>query len=189
LEKPLRVCRACGLEAWTKRDLELFKKRTGYPYNRLTICKRCVYTGRKKPPTPYIRKCYVCGYEAHTTIDLGKFSKHKNKPLGYAYICKKCSTEKSNQRINKTDKFIKVFRERSGSETLICNFCERPIFYLRGRKGAALDIHSLDGNHENWDPINKVSSHRSCHARYHNVKQNNIQYLEKWRRSKCLRNG
>jgi len=37
----LRVCRVCGLEAWTEEDLEQFKKDKGSRYGRDTICKKC----------------------------------------------------------------------------------------------------------------------------------------------------
>jgi hypothetical protein len=38
---PLRVCRGCGLEAYTKEDLELFKSHKQRPHDRDTLCKIC----------------------------------------------------------------------------------------------------------------------------------------------------
>ncbi|GAG62643.1 unnamed protein product [marine sediment metagenome] len=32
----------------------------------------------------------------------------------------------------------------------------------------SLLIHSLDGNHENWKPENKVAMHFGCHTIFHN---------------------
>jgi len=48
----------------------------------------------------------------------------------------------------------------------ICYFCGGEIT-KRGRDGGSLLIHSLDGNHNNWDPENKVSTHKKCHAEHH----------------------
>lgn len=41
MSEPLRVCRVCGLEAWTTEDLEPFTKETSCPHGRATICKKC----------------------------------------------------------------------------------------------------------------------------------------------------
>jgi len=38
--KPLRKCK-CGLEAYTREDLELFSKHPGCKYGRRTVCKEC----------------------------------------------------------------------------------------------------------------------------------------------------
>ena len=183
LETPLRVCRVCGLEAYMEDDLKLFKKRTGYPYDRLTICKKCVRSGLKKSSTPYIRKCYVCGYEAHIIEELEKFTKHKNRPLGRSYICKKCDAEKAKESLYKTSKFIEVFKDRNKTETINCYFCGESIIKTKGQDKDALNIHSLDGNHNNWNEDNKVPTHRSCHSYFHSKTSNSAQHLEKWRNS------
>lgn len=39
--KPLRVCRVCGLEAWTEEDLELFTKDPSCTHGRNNLCKLC----------------------------------------------------------------------------------------------------------------------------------------------------
>jgi len=41
LVESLRICRKCGLEAYTEIDLDLFKKHNDRPYNRDTLCKSC----------------------------------------------------------------------------------------------------------------------------------------------------
>ncbi len=41
IKKPLRICRDCGLEAYTKEDLELFKRDNRSCYNRQNLCKVC----------------------------------------------------------------------------------------------------------------------------------------------------
>jgi len=38
---PLRVCRSCGLEAFTQEDLELFRTHKHRPHGRDTWCKKC----------------------------------------------------------------------------------------------------------------------------------------------------
>jgi hypothetical protein len=53
----------------------------------------------------------------------------------------------------------------------ICYFCGEPITARKGdpRTKDSLDIHSLDGNHDNWEPSNKVPTHKKCHVSYHNT--------------------
>ena len=44
MEKPLRVCRECGLEAHTEEDLDMFRKVSPSEqkkFNRDTLCKSC----------------------------------------------------------------------------------------------------------------------------------------------------
>lgn len=50
-----------------------------------------------------------------------------------------------------------------------CFFCGKPITNREGNRGGgkALVVHSLDGNHENWAPDNKVPAHKKCHMRFH----------------------
>jgi len=57
---------------------------------------------------------------------------------------------------------------KSWSKPLSCYFCGDEIVQLTGRSPECLDIHSLDGNHENWDIKNKTPTHKTCHAEYHN---------------------
>lgn len=45
-----------------------------------------------------------------------------------------------------------------------CYFCGKTIL-------EDLVVHSLDGDHENWDPANKVDAHRSCHSGFHASRQ------------------
>lgn len=48
-----------------------------------------------------------------------------------------------------------------------CHFCGESIIKMSGKDSDSLLIHSLDGNHNNWDPKNKVPVHRGCHSRFH----------------------
>ena len=50
---------------------------------------------------------------------------------------------------------------------ILCYFCGEEVNQLEGRDPESLAIHSLDGNHENWDPSNKVSAHLKCHTSFH----------------------
>ena len=42
MNEPFRVCRICGLEAKTEKDLELFIKSKTSLYGRLPLCKKCL---------------------------------------------------------------------------------------------------------------------------------------------------
>ena len=102
--EPLRVCRVCGLEAFTEEDLENFVKEKRLPYGRKAICKPCmnkyVYdrSGAKhRKNTPYLRKCIVCGLEAWTEEDLELFKKGKTSKHNRANICKKCDSERKKK--------------------------------------------------------------------------------------------
>lgn len=94
MSKPLRKCRVCGLEAWTEKDLEKFKKRATGKYGRDNWCKKCVLeyqrrrTGYKSKN--YLRKCYKCGLEAKTEEELEKFKKNRKLSYGRQNVCKAC---------------------------------------------------------------------------------------------------
>lgn len=48
LVEPLRVCRECGLEAFTEEDLELFAKGKTCKYGRDNLCKKCINERHRK---------------------------------------------------------------------------------------------------------------------------------------------
>ena len=48
-----------------------------------------------------------------------------------------------------------------------CFFCGEPIVKMNGWNSDSLLIHSLDGNHDNWAPENKVNTHFGCHQSFH----------------------
>jgi len=52
------------------------------------------------------------------------------------------------------------------NEPLVCYYCAQEIDQA-GIHSESVVFHSLDGNHENWDPANKVPVHRKCHPRAH----------------------
>ncbi len=72
----------------------------------------------------------------------------------------------TNKRRNMA--LIEIFRARSSDEVLRCHFCNEAVTKLEGIARDAVAIHSLDGNHENWDPANKVPTHWGCHISFHN---------------------
>ena len=51
---------------------------------------------------------------------------------------------------------IETFRAQSSDGIIRCHFCGEEVVKLEGKTGDSIHIHSLDGNHENWDPVNKV---------------------------------
>ncbi len=65
---------------------------------------------------------------------------------------------------------------------LTCHFCGEEIVKKYGREARSLLFHSLDENHDNWDPENKRPVHKGCHNIIHhkgkpcNVGENNPMY-------------
>lgn len=49
----------------------------------------------------------------------------------------------------------------------ICYFCGEGIIKKRGQDRDCLCFHSVDGDHDNWAPSNKVPAHQGCHNSYH----------------------
>ncbi len=47
-----------------------------------------------------------------------------------------------------------------------CYFCDE-LITEKGMNSLSLVTHSLDGNHTNWDPSNKVPVHKKCHNKIH----------------------
>ena len=70
--------------------------------------------------------------------------------------------------------FVKVtnLRDEEGKnqtffKPAVCYFDGKSITKFEGQDSDSLLIHSLDGNHENWAPENKVLTHHGCHQRFH----------------------
>jgi len=55
----------------------------------------------------------------------------------------------------------------------ICYFCSEPITKFEGRDTDSLLIHSIDLNHSNIAPENKVPSHYGCHSSFHHGGEKN----------------
>lgn len=58
-------------------------------------------------------------------------------------------------------------RRRFIESNIMCHFCGEEITKKSGKGSGSLTIHSLDGNHSNWDPSNKVPAHNGCHGPFH----------------------
>ena len=68
LSKPLRKCRDCGLEAWTKDELNSFRKEKKRLYGRGNWCKKCsaAYTINKlRKNFEGLVKCEICDIKVH----------------------------------------------------------------------------------------------------------------------------
>lgn len=116
-----------------------------------------------------LRRCRTCGLEAWTQEDLELFKKTKNKPYGRDTWCKKCHVK--DQEKYKRNKVEKALIE-GFPKPITCSFCKEQITKLTGGSGESLVIHSLDGNHDNWSPINKAPAHRRCHTTFHSPSKN-----------------
>lgn len=58
----------------------------------------------------------------------------------------------------------------------LCHFCGEEITELYGRERDSLCFHSLDEDHDNWNPTNKVPAHKRCHDSYHSTGERNAMY-------------
>lgn len=116
-----------------------------------------------------LRVCRVCGLKVFTIEKLDKFNKDKRCPYGHANICKKC-VNKYNYKWKRDHDYKEVHTQRrlkliaGFPKPIRCYFCGEKITKLEGKNAESLAIHSLDGNHENFDPDNKVPTHNSCHT-------------------------
>lgn len=178
MSTPLRKCGKCGLEAWITKDLDKFCNDKASKHKKRNLCRECnkkyLKNYEKKPPRPKLnclRKCKDCEKEANTQEELDQFMRSNNHPHGRVNWCKDCFN--IYQRENK---YQEKFRERRKQEVidnspkpLRCYFCEGLITVLKGKTWESIAIHSLDGNHDNWNPPNKTPSHRGCHSRWHST--------------------
>lgn len=114
-----------------------------------------------------LRKCRICGKEVLTLSDLNDFTPNKPSKLGYQNICKSCHREMEKEYKRRTKEFTAKFKNKNKDGKLQCYFCQQEIIKIGGHCGECLAIHSLDGNHENWDDDNKVPVHNKCHMIYH----------------------
>jgi len=119
-----------------------------------------------------LRTCRICGLEGHF-FKLEQFVRNQSSAYGYLNLCKRCHREESKQRKRRTAEFIEIFRARRPDGIIQCYFCGEKVTKLRGLNGDSLYIHSLDENHENWDPANKVPTHNACHVSYHGAGERN----------------
>lgn len=131
----------------------------------------------------FLRKCRFCGVEANNENDLQLFKLDKNYPHGRQNVCKKCDAEDRRKHYYDIKEKLKpIKRQRdlisNSPKPLRCYFCKENIIKLFGEfSGDHLVFHSVDGDHNNWEPINKVPAHSSCHISYHrNNYQENFEF-------------
>lgn len=110
MSEPLRVCRVCGLEAWTEDDLEGFVKHSASSYGRENWCKECrrVFNRRRRRESVFFRDrrvyigvnprlnvCSICGRsypeELSRQTDLHHQYYNPSNPLGgVVELCISC---------------------------------------------------------------------------------------------------
>lgn len=182
MSKPLRKCSKCGLEAWTTEDLVKFCNDKGSKHKKRNLCLKCnknyMRNYERKPPKPkpsYLRKCVDCGLEAHAKEDLKLFRFSIRKPHKRDNWCLDCYN-----KYQKTKKYVKKARDIQKEEIienfekpLRCYFCGELITIMEGKKAESFAGHSLDGNHWNFEPENKVPTHRGCHSQWHSTGDRN----------------
>lgn len=141
MSEPLRVCRVCGLEAWTDKELEPFREDKRKLYGRDAICKTCSNKQHREwreyrkhnpiPPKPlYLRKCRDCGLEAWSPEDLEKFVKSNVCPHQRENRCKKCRNKYNRKYYRKNP-----LKGRYGSMMTRCYNKNRPEYPRYGGRG------------------------------------------------------
>ncbi len=91
-------------------------------------------------------------------------------------FCKTCKSKYDRERMKEYKSRRTRIRRHRNEELikyfgvpLICHFCGKEVSKLEGKRSDSLAFHSLDGNHDNWDPENKAPTHRGCHTRHHSL--------------------
>lgn len=135
-----------------------------------------------------LRICRICGIEgtAKTVDEL--FYRNKLSKYGYRNICKDCSNAYRRKRAKEmggSGDQIKNKRWIGQHESpIFCYFCEKEITELKGRNPKSFCLHSLDGNHDNWNEENKKAAHYGCHNHYHAFKGDDVtehaKYMREW---------
>ena len=122
-----------------------------------------------------LRTCVFCGAEAHNEADLDKFRKKPQSVHGRENVCKPCYNIRQRNhgyRQKRWHKLVDGF-----PKPVRCTHCGSLVLDLEGsRKPGGLAIHSVDGDHENWDPLNKEPMHVRCHSSFHNAGEKNPRY-------------
>ena len=122
-----------------------------------------------------LRKCTFCGLEALTQEDLENFRKKPSSVHGRENVCKPCYNKRQRNHGYRQKRWHKLIEDFQ--KPIRCAHCGEEITDLEGtREPMALAIHSVDGNHENWEPLNKVPMHIKCHSSFHNAGEKNPRY-------------
>lgn len=116
-------------------------------------CKNSVYDRRNM--------CKSCRNRLNRIYNRGWRLKNKEKISEY-----------NRKRYQRNKLFFTDVRRRAEiiegfKRPILCRFCDKEITKLEGSNKDALAVHSLDGNHDNWEPENKVPAHMGCHSKFH----------------------
>ncbi len=82
-------------------------------------------------------------------------------------INEKVSHLRQTVKVRKSERRLSLIE--GYEKPLLCQFCGKEIINLKNSYSDSLVIHSLDGDHENWDPANKTPAHNGCHITYHQI--------------------
>ena len=146
MDEPLRVCPHCGREAWTEEDLIFFMKNKHSRHGVMNVCRRCNYK--------HHRAWVEANRDAYREMKRRWIEKHPEARI-------RSRDWKRRRQLKLIEGFDKPLR---------CYFCVGVITRLEGHARGALNVHSLDWNHENWDLSNKVPAHVGCHVSYHKTR-------------------
>lgn len=100
----------------------------------------------------------------------------KGKCTGSDHPCWRGGVSRIQTNKRRNMELIEIFRAGIPNGIVGCYFCGEEIMKFEGMARDALAIHSLDGNHENWDSINKVPAHLGCHSSFHNRGEKNYHW-------------
>jgi len=126
MEKPLRRCTACNIEAKTLEDLKLFvsDRRKNNNYFTKSICKSCnAKINREKRNGTYVypdksTNCKDCFLKPKDEKERESFFvKDKTIKSGYANLCKKCASARTmRHQKNNPEQFKKRLKRYSLSK-------------------------------------------------------------------------
>lgn len=178
INKPLKKCLDCGLEAWSEENLNLFRTHKRLSLNKQNLCLTC-YSKRYSPEgferelkrKQLLKSGYKTCRKCKKILSLEEFNNMKDGAGGKGTICKSCAVKsvlewRANnlQRSRKNNrKSTKKYNQINRRKALIyisgdppqCNHC--------GFSDArALQIDHIKGNGASERKIKKLITDRLC---------------------------